>query len=972
MAVTSLYVIGGGDWMRETLNAVAAFMQTDGWDWIRRVGMLAGVYVLMVQWIRTHDMMHMLTWGFVMLFVGAALTSGPKVQVVDITDSREVYVVDNVPLGITLPATLITQFGMVMVKGYEAVFSQPDVATYSRTGMLFGASLVARSTDFTAQNPELTELFADYVQNCVIGDIFLNRKYSLNELMNSSDPYTLIFRKPSPLRGLFNRDGRFMTCEQAAVPLKNLLGLEARNGSPTWHYYARQLFGGKPDADLLFGQLLGNSYQYFYQNKNSAADIIKQNVVMNGLRSGILSYAARSNDTAGMLNIATTSALEKQRLSQATVGQVAIRMLPTLHVVMMGILMGVFPLIVLVGMVNQGWQVFKGYVFAWLWLMSWPLLYAILNGAMVFYARKMGAPVVLSNLSVVQLKYSDIATTAGYISMFIPFISWYIAIGLGNALNSISHSFNNALSGASSASASTTADANYAFNNMQSDNVTGSTWDTNSTVRTGQMTQQLGTGGTQTRTADGSWVVDATGATSRLPVDIGVTRQIATAQQEMAREADSQAQTAMQGFNSNVTSTWNTLSQFTGQRGSSDTVTQGADTSQNSQSSIAAHKMASAVESYAKANNISKDQATQELAARSVDATAGFESRLGARGSTGIKVFGLGATVEGYGGVHAGIKGSDTDSHSASSSTRGSQDARHDQSAQAVADFKEGMDYLTSHRTSQSGAHTDNNADSRLDQLSASLAGAKSSYEQYSSAHTRSHELSEQASRTESLSGDMRENLSQQFAQYVMQRSPNEAGNILTGYSHEAVTARQQLAREFVREQVAPQVDGQYQSSREGLGAGMGAAGSRAGLGEVSADYQHHQGQINERTASAGIQNDVGSHVESMIDSNRAVQQQEQDQIAHRHQQVDSQRSELQQSHSDAKLSQNFEYEKEKESQKIENIFSGDNLIDNKVKDRLSGAKGSGEPVRINKSELAEKANKYIDEKYGKDTGGGK
>ncbi|WP_204276861.1 conjugal transfer protein TraG N-terminal domain-containing protein, partial [Escherichia coli] len=66
-------------------------------------------------------------------------------------------------------------------------------------------------------------------------------------------------------------------------------------------------------------------------------------------------------------------------------------------------------------------------MFAWLWLMSWPLLYAILNSAMTFYARKMGSPVVLANLSVVQLNYSDIATTAGYISMFIPFISWYIA-----------------------------------------------------------------------------------------------------------------------------------------------------------------------------------------------------------------------------------------------------------------------------------------------------------------------------------------------------------------------------------------------------------------------------------------------------------------------------------------------------------------------------------------------------------------
>ncbi|WP_411749578.1 conjugal transfer mating-pair stabilization protein TraG [Serratia marcescens] len=910
-----IYVIGGGDWMRETLNAVAAFLHSDSWYYIRHVGTLAGLYVLMVQWIRTHDIMHILTWIFVLIGVAIVVSSGPRVQVVDITNPRDVYVVDNVPLGITLPASLFTQFGMLMVRGYEVVFSQPDVATYSQTGMLFGSSLMARSTDFTAQNPELTDLFADYVQNCVIGDILLNRKYSLNELMNSADPYTLIFSKPSPLRGLFGKDGKFMTCEQAAAPLKNMLALEGQTGSPTWHYYARQLFGGKPDADLLFGQLLGNSYQYFYQNKNSASDIIKQNVVMNGLRSGILSYASRSNDTAGMLNIATTSALEKQRLSQATMGQVAMRMLPTLHVVMMGIMMGVFPMIILVGLVNQGWQVFKGYVFAWLWLMSWPLLYAILNSAMTFYARKMGSPVVLANLSVVQLNYSDIATTAGYISMFIPFISWYIAIGLGNALNSIGHSFNNAAAGASSAAASTTTDANYSFNNMQSDNVTGSTWDTNSVVRTGQMTKQLGTGGSQTRTADGSQVFDATGSTSRIPVDIGVTRQISTAQQQMAREAESQAETAMHGFNSNISSAWTQLSQFTGQRGSSDTMTSGADTAQNSQSSIAAHKMASAVDSYANANNVSKEQATQELASRSFDKSFGGEARGGVRGSYGLKVLGNGVTAEGYAGLSAGFKGTDHDAHSASSGSRASQEARHDQSAQAAADFKEGMDYLTSHRTSQSGSHSDNNADSRIDQLSSSLSGAKSSYEQYSSAHTRSHELSEQASRTESLSADMRENLSQQFAQYVMDKAPNDAGNILTGQSQDAVAARQSLARDFVRDQVAPQVDAQYQVNREGLGATMGSAGGGGSTGDITGDHQRHQSAVDERTAAAGIKSNVGEQVNSMAENNQAAQQKAQSDINNQQNIVEGKRNDLQQQHSSERTVQNKTYTLEKGKQ---------------------------------------------------------
>jgi conjugal transfer mating pair stabilization protein TraG len=63
--------------------------------------------------------------------------------------------------------------------------------------MLFGSNLVAKSTDFLSQNPQITTLFSDYVQNCVMGDIFLNHKYSFEELLNSPDPYTLIFANPA-------------------------------------------------------------------------------------------------------------------------------------------------------------------------------------------------------------------------------------------------------------------------------------------------------------------------------------------------------------------------------------------------------------------------------------------------------------------------------------------------------------------------------------------------------------------------------------------------------------------------------------------------------------------------------------------------------------------------------------------------------------------------------------------------------
>ncbi|CAI1913751.1 conjugal transfer mating pair stabilization protein TraG [Serratia marcescens] len=942
--MTEIYVIGGSEWLAQNLNAIAAFMQTDTWDWIRNFAVAISVLVLAVRYTARRDLMDILGWVFVLVFSSALLTKAQPVQIIDLSNQRSIQRVANVPLGIVLPATVITRIGYAMVLGYEMVFSQPDAVTYSKTGMLFGSSLVAKSTDFTSRNPELSDLFSDYVQNCVVGDILLNRKYSFDELMNSPDPYTLIFSRPSPLRGVFNKDGRFQTCEEVAGPLKNLLVHDTSNTGQTFLYYASRLFGSRPDSNQLFAQLLGNSYQYFYQNQKTASDIIKQNIVMNGLRSGIMSYSARSGDTAGMLNIASTSAIEKQRLSQATLGQVMMRSLPLLQVILIGMMMGMFPILVIVGMVNQGKEVAKYYVFGWLWVMSWPLLYAILNSAMAFYGQKAGSPVVLSNLSTVKLNYSDLANTAGYISSMIPFISWYIAKGLGQGLMSVSHSMTGAYQSSASSAAMSVSDANYSFNNMQTDNVQGNTWDTNSSVRAGQMTKQLSTGGSQTQTADGSQVFDSTGSTSKLPVDIGVTKQIATAQQEMAREAETQAQTSMQGFNSNISSGWTQLSQFTGQRGSSDSMTHGADTAQNSQSSIAAHKMASAVESYANANNVSKEQATSELASRSMDVSGGGEVRGGVRGSYGLKVLGNGVTAEGYAGLSAGFKGTDHDAHSASSGTRSSQDARHDQSAQAAADFKEGMEYLTSQRTSQSGSHTDNNADSRIDQLSSSLSGAKSSYEQYSSAHTRSQELSQQASRTESLSGDMRENLSQQFAQYVMDKAPNDAGNILTGQSQDAVAARQSLARDFVREQVAPQVDAQYQSSSSSLGAGMGSVGGGGSGQDIQADYQNHQNAVENRTSQAGIRNDVGTQVNGMVDNNQTVQQKAQSDIHSQQQNVEGQRNELQQHHSSERTAQNKTYTLEKGRQE-------------------------GIPGASSQDEMMEKA-KVMQDKFNKERGG--
>ncbi|HDY7373197.1 TPA: conjugal transfer mating pair stabilization protein TraG [Klebsiella pneumoniae] len=900
-----IYAIAGGDWLRGNLNAIAAFMGTSTWSTIEKMCIAISVLIVAGNWVKKHNVMDLIGWVFSLTLVSMLVVIRTPVQIIDYSNVAQVYEVDNVPIGLAIPASLTTRAGNALIQSYEMVFALPDSVTYSKTGMLFGSNLVAKSTDFLSQNPQITTLFSDYVQNCVMGDIFLNHKYSFEELLNSPDPYTLIFANPSPLRGVFDKNNQFQTCEEASRDLKSALVLDTQTGGKTWNYYVRQLFGGKPNPDLLFSQMIGDSYNYFYSSGQSAGQIIRQNVTMNALRSGIQSYAARSGDTASLVNMANTSSLEKQRLAQATMGHQALRTLPLMQTVIMGIMIGMFPIMVMAAMFNMmTLQVLKGYVFALIWLQTWPLLFAILNSAMAYYAKQNGVPVVLSELSQVQLKNSDIATTAGYIAVMIPPLSWGIVKSMGAAFSSAYSHFSSSGLSATSQAASGVVDGNYSFANMQMENVSGYSWGTNSTTSFGQMSRQLANGGMSTQTRDGSMVWDSGGAMSKLPVDINVGRQIASAQQQMAREADVQAESALHGYNSSVTSAWNSLQQFGTNKGNSASTTTGADTTESSQDSMARSKMWNAVVANAKANNISNEESFQQLMDDSAKSTQGVDLYGSGKWSSGDQLFvklgkwGTGLSAE------AGVKGSAGWTHSSGNtdnvgtSGRESNDSRHDTSSQAAKDFKEASDYFTSRKTTTSGNITDNNASSRVDQFAASLSSAKNSYDQYTSSRTRSHEYSEMASRTESMTGQMNENLTQQFANFVQHRAPQDAEAILTNTSSPEIAAqREALAREFVKEQVEPRVDAAYQQGRESIGQNMAGVSGGGDNGSVMADYRQNSGRIDAMTQDAGIKDNVDQKVGGMITENKQQQQETRENIQRQGAEVKNEKTEMEKDH---------------------------------------------------------------------------
>lgn len=443
------------------------------------------------------------------MFIPTILVGVKKsVQVIDVSNITEVKKIDNVPLGLAAPIGLLSSMGYAIARGYEIIVAQPaDALQFSKTGLMFGSKIVSKSTSFDLMNPAGISMFNDYVKSCVVLDIYLSHKYSLQQLMNSTEPYDLIFANPSPLRGIFV-DGAFQTCQVAARNLQTMLVSETNVNGTTFTHYARKLFPNRADAAPLLGQMMGDSYSYFMQSGRTASEIMRQNVTMNALRNGLISYGSANNATAGMVSLAGDMAAQRQMIQNSTGAMIATQYLPLLHTIFFAILIGIFPFMVVMASINTlSMRVVRMYIMALGSLQLWPIAFAICNGAMVWFL-KADSPtgITLSNMSQLQQQHAMAGSMAGWLMTSIPVICWGVMSGIGGIMSTAASTFVASDTGAAAQSAGRVAEGNYAFNNMQMENVQGNKWDTNRSYAAGANTQQLENGAMVTQTAGARWL----------------------------------------------------------------------------------------------------------------------------------------------------------------------------------------------------------------------------------------------------------------------------------------------------------------------------------------------------------------------------------------------------------------------------------------------------------------------------------
>ena len=197
-----LFTLGGGTYLVDLLNAVAAITGGGAFVTLARLAGVTGLAWVLFRTAFGGSWKDNAKW--LLLFVcvwGAIVVPKATVRVVDRLDpALAPAVVANVPLGLALFASLTSRVGDGLTRLTEQAFSLPDDLAYRRHGFIFGARLAAAATRMEVTDAVFARNLRAYARQCVFHALLLGH-ISADDLRESTDLWALVTASGSPSAG---------------------------------------------------------------------------------------------------------------------------------------------------------------------------------------------------------------------------------------------------------------------------------------------------------------------------------------------------------------------------------------------------------------------------------------------------------------------------------------------------------------------------------------------------------------------------------------------------------------------------------------------------------------------------------------------------------------------------------------------------------------------------------------------------
>ncbi len=443
-----IYAYQNADSLFGIFNAAAAINASS--DYLAAVAAVAfcGFVAALIAYAFAPEKLQGWKWLATVLLVFSVLIV-PKVTVgiVDKTGGAPVKVVSNVPFGVAMLGSVTSTIGHTLTGLFETAFQVipgvgglPSELTYEKNGLMFGNRLIRETGKVVFQDPNFRTDLINFINNCTMYDL-IDGTISPAVFSSSGDVWPLM-ATPNPARfstvtgaGGVDVD----TCPNIYTNLNGRLPAQVTRIQGQLAFQLNPTLPGAAAAGVIANQI----QQVYLKNSISdasatAADLIRQNAVLNAINDTSTIIGQKVNDPAAMvLAVGRAQAVAQQNATWLNYGKVAEQALPVFRNVIEALTYALFPLLVLLLLLTSGRETmmaFKGYATILIWIQLWPPLYAVLNYMASIYAAydlaaaaDLGTGTKALSLQTASTIYSGAISgeaIVGYLAISIPFIAW--------------------------------------------------------------------------------------------------------------------------------------------------------------------------------------------------------------------------------------------------------------------------------------------------------------------------------------------------------------------------------------------------------------------------------------------------------------------------------------------------------------------------------------------------------------------
>ena len=538
-----VFTVGGGDYLVNTFNAIAAWTGSGGFKALIRVCMVMGlIYALLItamdlDWRAWFRWFIQSTLIYLVLMVPTV-----TVKVTDrVNPGLAPATVANVPIGLAAMASFTSQVSDYMTRTAETVFVMPAALQYSNGGFVYGARMWDKVRGFEIRDPVFKANLDGYLKQCAYYDILLGSK-SLKLLSEAPDLWAELGVNAATNRGMkyltdtgagtVDIEGK--TCAEAWTLINNQWDYRINAYAlPFAHTMYPKLTeaaaGAKLAADVpVVSQLLTGTAQTRNQ-------FFKQKSMIDAFEAAQLDFGNADADSFALQRADTQT-----RNAMTTAAEQGLIWIPVLAVVLTVVFYALFPIVFpLLLFPRTGIATLKGYFSGFFYLAAWGPIYVLIHSFIMDRLASQTSAVTtgsvsLTNWAGIDAVNQDIATMAGFLMMSVPLLALMVMRGTMSVANNLGSMLAPVQAGSDAAALErTTGNYSYgdvSYGNLNEGNRQLSQWNTapNLLAGAGHSGFRASDGRMFNEYGSGHTVIDTNAAISQLPFKPTMTRGYAT------------------------------------------------------------------------------------------------------------------------------------------------------------------------------------------------------------------------------------------------------------------------------------------------------------------------------------------------------------------------------------------------------------------------------------------------------------